>query len=103
LRGEIKNKNAKNVRKMKINENTGKKAAAKKPGASNVPLPTQLISTMESCKQYIDNKEEIPDNLMAQLIKGKLLHIKSVEKEKEIARAVILIAELNSVTRTSEV
>lgn len=51
-----------------------------------MPLPQGLLGTIESCKQFVDSKEEIPDNLMAQLIKGKLMHIKAVEREKEIAR-----------------
>ena len=46
---------------------------------------------MDSAKSIMDNKEEIPDHLMAQLIKAKLLHIKACEKEKEIQRAVSLI------------
>ncbi len=43
---------------------------------------------METAKQHLDNKEEIPDNLMAQMIKSKLLYIKTIEKEKELARTV---------------
>lgn len=45
-----------------------------------------LTTTFESCKPFIEAKEEIPDHLMVQLIKGKLLHIKAIEKEKEISR-----------------
>ena len=72
----------------KINENVGKKAAqaSKKPGAAQIPLPHALLATIEACKPHLENKEEIPDNLMAQLIKGKLIHMKAVEKEKEISR-----------------
>ena len=49
-----------------------------------------LISTFESCKPFIESKEEIPDHLMVQLIKGKLFHIKAIEKEKEISRVCYL-------------
>lgn len=49
-------------------------------------MPPILLTALESCKQYMETKEEIPDNLMAQLIKGKLIHIKAIEKEKELAR-----------------
>lgn len=45
---------------------------------------------MDSARQNLDNKEEISDSLMAQLIKGKLIHIKAVEKEKEAIRIVNL-------------
>lgn len=71
----------------KVTENIGKKAAQnKKPGPNQVPLPPSLISTIEACKPFIESKEEIPDNIMAQLIKGKLAHIKAIEKEKEAFR-----------------
>lgn len=43
---------------------------------------------METARQFLDNKEEIPDNVMCQLIKGKLVHVKQVEKDKELARIV---------------
>lgn len=75
-----------------MNEVTNKKAAgSKKPTAVQVPLPQAFTTLLESVKPYIDNKEEIPDNIMAQLIKGKLIHIKQVEREKEIARMVFKI------------
>lgn len=64
----------------------GKKGA---PGASvNVPVPAALLTLLETAKPYLDNKEEIPENLLAQILKGKLLHIRAFEKEKAIFRAV---------------
>jgi 5'(3')-deoxyribonucleotidase len=53
-----------------------------------VPLSSNFVAALESAKKYLDNKEEISGNTLAQLIKGKLIHIKEVEKEKEIFRAV---------------
>ena len=72
--------------KIAENTTTGKKAAAKKP--ANAPLPSQFLAVIDQAKQLIDNKEEIPDQLMTQLIKAKLIQIKNVEKDKEIARQV---------------
>jgi hypothetical protein len=73
---------------FKINETVGKKGVVKKQTGPQVPIPQPFIAVMESAKSILDNKEEIPDPLMAQLIKAKLLHIKAFEKEKEIQRAV---------------
>jgi len=53
-----------------------------------VPLPAQFLAIVDLAKQHLDNKEEIPDPLMAQLIKARLITLKAVEKEKEIARLV---------------
>jgi hypothetical protein len=53
-----------------------------------VPLPAQFLAIIDLAKQHLDNKEEIPDPLMAQLIKARLITLKAVEKEKEIARLV---------------
>lgn len=69
----------------KITENIGKKGAQQKKGAQ-IPLPSSLMSTIESCKPFIENKEEIPDQLIIPLIKGKIMHIKAIEKEKEANR-----------------
>ena len=52
-------------------------------------MPT-FQAILDQIKPLIDNKEEIPDNLMAPLLKGRLLQIKAVEKEKEAARIVTL-------------
>ncbi len=51
-----------------------------------MPIPQPFMNAMETAKQHLDNKEEIPANLTAQLIKSKLLYLKAVEKEKEAAR-----------------
>ncbi len=53
-----------------------------------MPLPAQFLAIIDLAKQHLDNKEEIPDPLMAQLIKARLITLKAVEKEKEIARLV---------------
>ena len=53
-----------------------------------VPLSPQFLAIVETAKLLIDNKEEIPDQLMAQLIKARLLLIKQIEKEKEQKRMV---------------
>lgn len=69
-------------------EATGKKGAPspKKPSNVQAPLPPALISALEQAKICLDNKEEISDNLLCQILKGKLIHIKTIEKEKEIMR-----------------
>ncbi|CAF0878303.1 unnamed protein product [Brachionus calyciflorus] len=71
-----------------INESTNKKGVAspKKSASIQVPLPPVLITTLETARQFIDNKEEIPDSLLCQILKGKLIHIKMIEKEKEVSR-----------------
>ena len=56
-----------------------------------VPLPSAFIGCMELARPYLESKEEIPDDLMAQLIKGKLIHIKGVEIEKELQRIVLFL------------
>lgn len=71
------------------NTTTGKKVV-KKP-ANTTPLPSQFIAVIDLAKQHLDNKEEIPDPLMTQLIKAKLLYIKHIEKEREIARIVSIL------------
>ena len=53
-------------------------------------LPPQLLAVVETAKQFIDNKEEIPDAVMAQLVKGRLMVIKAAEKEKELKRQVCI-------------
>jgi len=73
---------------QKINENVGKKGAIKKQTGPTVAIPQPFLAVMESAKSLMDNKEEIPDHLMAQLIKAKLLYTKACEKEKEIQKAV---------------
>ncbi len=45
-----------------------------------------MLSVIESAKQFVENKEEIPDQMLAQLIKGKLMMIKVVEMEKNNKR-----------------
>ena len=71
--------------------NTGKgKAAPAKPTAgvhAAVILP-QYQAILDQIRPLLDNKEEIPDNLMAPLVKGRLMQMKVIEKEKEAARLV---------------
>ena len=43
---------------------------------------------IENAKLFIDNREEIPDPMLAQLIKGKIMMIKTVETEKNAKRQV---------------
>ena len=76
-----------------MNANTGKgKAAVAKPtmgaaaAAASVTPAYQAI--LDQVKPLIDNKEDIPDNLMAPLLKGRLMQLKAIEKEKEAARLV---------------
>ena len=45
-----------------------------------------MLVVIESAKQFIDNKEEIPDLLLVQLVKGKIMMIKAVEMEKSAKR-----------------
>lgn len=71
-----------------INENTGKSGGKGNTTKAIVPLSPSYLNALESARKYLDNKEEVPSNVIAQLIKGKLIHIKAVEKEKEILRAV---------------
>ena len=77
---------------FKINENSTTKtktAITKKLVAPSLaPLSPQFLAIIEAAKLLIDNKEEIPDQLMAQLIKARLLLIKQIEKEKEQKRMV---------------
>lgn len=42
-----------------------------------------ITSYMEDAKIYIENKEEIPDNILMKIVKSKLLHIKAIEIEKK--------------------
>ena len=73
--------------------NTGKgKAAGKPTGAASSSIAPQLQAILDQVRPLLDNKEEIPDNLMAPLLKGRLMQIKATEKDKEAARIVILIA-----------
>jgi hypothetical protein len=51
-------------------------------------VPGPLLALMETAKPHIDNKEDLPEKLLAQILKGKLLHIRAYEKEKEVFRAV---------------
>ncbi|RNA34736.1 sperm-associated antigen 17, partial [Brachionus plicatilis] len=69
-------------------EATGKKGASspKKPSSVQAPLPPALISALEQAKASIDNKEELSESLLCQILKGKLIHIKTIEKEKEVMR-----------------
>jgi hypothetical protein len=78
--------------KSKINENSTVKTKTALPKKTitqpPVPLSPQFLAIIETAKTFIDNKEEIPDLLLAQLIKAKLLLIKQIEKEKEQKRIV---------------
>lgn len=49
------------------------------------------MAIIEQAKVFVENKEEIPDQLMAQLVKGRLMMIKQIEMEKEEKRKVRLI------------
>lgn len=73
-----------------VTDNIGKKAAqTKKTGLLQVPFPSTLFNIFELCKPYIEAKEELPDHLIIQLVKGKLMHIKSIEHEKKIRRSQV--------------
>jgi hypothetical protein len=48
----------------------------------------QYQAILDQIRPLLDNKEEIPDNLMAPLVKGRLMQLKAIEKEKEAARLV---------------
>lgn len=64
-------------------------AAAAKKSAQNVDRMTPgLLGQIEAAKLFIDNKEEIPENVLAKILKAKLLHIRTVEIEKKAAVAV---------------
>ena len=58
----------------------------KKPSSLQAPLPSGLLAALEQAKIILDNKEEISDSLLCQILKGKLIHIKTIEKEKELMR-----------------
>jgi hypothetical protein len=76
---------------IKVNINTGKgKAAPAKAtaGAHTAVILPQYQAILDQVRPLLDNKEEIPDNLMAPLVKGRLMQIKVIEKEKEAARLV---------------
>ncbi len=49
-----------------------------------------MLVVIENAKQFIDNKEEIPDQILVQLIKGKIMMIKAVEMEKSAKRVARL-------------
>lgn len=79
---------------LENSSSTKSKTALTKPktvGVSNIPIPNQLIAIIEQAKVFVENKEEIPDQLMAQLVKGRLMMIKQIEMEKEEKRKVRLI------------
>jgi hypothetical protein len=47
-----------------------------------------VLAIIEQAKLFVENKEEIPEQLMAQLIKGRIMLIKQVEMEKDEKRRV---------------
>jgi hypothetical protein len=42
-----------------------------------------LLTQMEQAKPFLENKEDIPDNVLIKILKSKLLHIRNVQIEKK--------------------
>ena len=76
----------------KINE-----IASKKPGGAQMvapgkpkPVAAQFTALFEEAKPYLDRGEEVPDLLMAQFVKIRLLQQKITDKENEQLRLVFV-------------
>jgi hypothetical protein len=50
-----------------------------------------LLAQIEGAKPFVDNKEEIPDNVLIKILKSKLLHIRSVEMDKKANQLVFKV------------
>lgn len=42
-----------------------------------------ILAQMEAAKPFLDNKEEIPDNVLIKILKSRLIHIRTVQMEKK--------------------
>ena len=74
-----------------MEQNSGKGGAKKGAPVSNLDRMTPgLLTQIESAKQYLDNKEEIPDSVLIKILKSKLLHIRSVQMEKKAKYSLLL-------------
>lgn len=47
-----------------------------------------LLAQIEQAKPFVDNKEEIPDNILIKVLKSKLLHIRTFKMEEKANQAV---------------
>ena len=75
-----------------MEQNSGKGGAKKGAPVSNLDRMTPgLLTQIESAKQYLDNKEEIPDSVLIKILKSKLLHIRSVQMEKKANEPVNIV------------